>query len=192
MWHKTKGFTLTEVVVAITIIGIIAAFNISKLYTTVQLNKRNAIFRETISTLNAVVYEGVLTNTLKQGVEYTPVENFFNSKLSSIKFCAQGSTKANCWTWDYSSDPSSSVQNDYPSWLLPSGAVICIQTAQSLNGGYQVYMDWNGDQGPNAHGVDQILLYIPVSYTAHNTKVGQLKPLFWNIESATLFNEVYE
>jgi prepilin-type N-terminal cleavage/methylation domain-containing protein len=61
---KLKGFTLSELLVSLGVLGLIAGLTIPTIVNAVETSKRKALFRETVQIVAQVVQQGVLSGEL--------------------------------------------------------------------------------------------------------------------------------
>jgi prepilin-type N-terminal cleavage/methylation domain-containing protein len=146
-----KGFSLTELLVALLIIGNIAAFSIPKILNSQQNSQKKAVFRETLSAVNEIMYLGMMKGEIRADNNGT----YIISKLNATKICPVD-VNLGCWT------PAMGTMTSLPGVVLPNGAVIAEMEDCCDNGGGQwsndFIMDWNGDKPPNLVGDDQLWL----------------------------------
>lgn len=56
-----SGFTLAELLIALAILGVISAFAIPKILSAQQNEKKEAVTRETLGTIMAILHQGRIT-----------------------------------------------------------------------------------------------------------------------------------
>jgi prepilin-type N-terminal cleavage/methylation domain-containing protein len=153
---RSVGFTLTELLISLAILGEIATFTIPKILTSQQSAKRAAVLKESISTIQAVIYNGILTRNLTLTNSYS----YISSNVNAVKLCPTNARTEGCWTQPlFDSNPQG------PGFILPNGATVSgFETPWSPNdngngqwAGY-FFIDWNGADGPNLEGQDQMIL----------------------------------
>ena len=91
---KAKGFTLSELLVSLAVLGLIAGLTVPTIVNAVGSGKRKALFRETAQLVAQVVQEGVLTG------ELTPDdagETWIVNHLNAVKTCLTGIRPENIW-----------------------------------------------------------------------------------------------
>ncbi len=145
-----KGFTLAELLLALLTLAVIATFTIPKILTAAGSAQKKAVFRETIAALDNYFYSAKFyhSKTTSQASS-----DFLNS-LNAYKICTSDSEAEGCWT-----APSSAhfqFGTDKPGAVLHNGMVI----VKSYTGTDMISMilDWNGSEGSNTVGDDQICL----------------------------------
>ncbi|OGI24422.1 MAG: hypothetical protein A2287_06170 [Candidatus Melainabacteria bacterium RIFOXYA12_FULL_32_12] len=172
-FHKnsTQGFTLAEVLLTLTIIGVVAALSIPSLLQNTQETQGKSGFKAAYSILtqaytNVLQEVGGSTKNLCTGEwDSTCLRDLFvdYGDLSIIKVCDSGDCLGNCWSEkEYSllgvdlGDPSS------PSFVLSNGMHVSflhrIADCSFLDGSLPecgwIYVDTNGFKGPDRYGID--------------------------------------
>ena len=162
----SKGFTLAELLVALSVLGVMATFTIPKMLQNQENSKRKAIYRESIAAFHEAMYDGILNRTLTRQVA---VVNFFGQRLSTVKTCLTNAQTQGCFPQDYLPDNEETEGGV----LLTSGMSIAglDKVANTTNGYTGIIMDWNGPNGPNLEGEDQLRLTICFDSTASGFSV---------------------
>lgn len=138
--HYGKGFNLSEVLITLGIIGVVAAITLpsliqkhKKLETTARLKKFYSIMGQAI-TLSENEY-GALNDLLEPNAKINKVEDWFNKYLSKyLEFEKSGKTTYRGFTV-----------------YLADGTSFYIWKANCT----EIYFDTNGDKKPNTMGKDQ-------------------------------------
>ena len=160
---KHFGFTLSELLIALAILGLIATFTIPKLVDSIQTQGRDAVIKETIATLNQVGHELVMTG------EPITYDNFL-ARLNVVRRC--GAVGEGCWDHPYN---GGSIPGGFTNGMVVfhNGAMLTdfephhtFSTCPDQNkGDPRFLMDWNGAAGPNLVGEDQLDLKINLGAT---------------------------
>ena len=163
MKTQNKGFTLSELLIALAILGLIATFTIPKVLQTTESNQRKAVFKETIGSITEIAYDMWHQNRLGD-------QDYFLSRLNIVKYCNPGAT-GDCWT---AAMGNSETQTIAPAATLQNGVVI--SRPNVTNRSYMI-IDYNGQAGPNTFGEDQIGLTAcfdatPCTSGDNDTEVG--------------------
>lgn len=146
----SRGFTLAELLIALGILGVIAAFAIPKVLSSQQDSKRKAIFRETIASIEAVTWQAFQEGKL------VPSSNgsYILSRLNTVKLCNTNADAQGCWQ-----HAMPGPEETEPGAILHNGATI---GGFNDSTGYDnwIFIDWNGPAPPNVEGDDQIRLLV--------------------------------
>ena len=170
------GFTLAEVLLTLTIIGVIASLTIPDLVTNVQKQQYASGFKTAYSTLTQAV------NGLKDDAGIDNFANYFTSstdfrdklstKINFIKKCAVGTNTGECFTQavtNFQGTPLTEGDMQYSNGakaVMANGMTILIQTITpacnrvdyAISGVNMLcgwmYLDVNGLKGPNVNGRD--------------------------------------
>jgi prepilin-type N-terminal cleavage/methylation domain-containing protein len=145
------AFTLSELLVAVAILGLIATFTVPKVLQGVENNRRVALFRETYSIVSSLTSEYLMSPSPTLNLR-----DYLFSKLQTLKVCPNGVLPDGCRTvaTDHSAtDARSGV-------LMVNGVIVNIATYPTANSA-TITIDYNGDGGPNiasAQTADNIIL----------------------------------
>ncbi len=93
-WLKRaiRGFTLAELLIALTVLGVIASFTIPKVLTQMNKQQSDAVLKETVSAMMAIAREGVLRGELSNMNNGSYIRN----KLNVIRICSIHSRNEGC------------------------------------------------------------------------------------------------
>ena len=163
-WHS--AFTLAEIIVVLTVLGIVSTFSIPKILGSQQEARKKAVYKQLFSTLTESMYEGiqtrVFTNSSSNGIRGNIIRFYLEDRLSAVKFC--GSGDSTCWTHPLHGGASPGYRG---AWVFHDNSVLTVQlTSQSAAGdsnavnGWLAHFicDYNGAEGPNLYGEDQIFV----------------------------------
>jgi prepilin-type N-terminal cleavage/methylation domain-containing protein len=163
--HATKGFTLSEILICLAILGVILGISIPLLAMNRQKEQKKTVFKETIQVLMEITRGGMADDELLP-------ENFtkyYFDRMNAIRHCPVDATAQGCWT------APAFAESTAPGVVLLNGSVIIGMDTVSkpyppplalfydrgvLSNG--VLIDWNGAKGPNLVGDDQ--LYVDICY----------------------------
>ena len=146
--RHSQAFTLAELLIALLLLGLISAFSIPKVLHGANTLQREAIFKEHISDLSAVIRVGRLTGELTE----SNFRSYLEEHYSMLKTCGH-LTASDCFPQGGASEGG---------YVMVSG-LNATGLEGSLSGGCDCLwwlVDWNGDKGPNTHGDDQLQLRI--------------------------------
>lgn len=156
--QKRLGFTLAELLIALLILGVIATFSIPKVLYASQNGKKIAILKEVISAAHQIVTVGWMANE----IHTTNSGLYLNERLNAIKACPNNSWTEHCWlpaqgTFVFSDETQPGVIMANGASILTGQSSCCDWIGMGANGnGNSFIVDWNGKEGPNVMGDDQI------------------------------------
>lgn len=181
---KAGGFTLVELLIVLAILGVIATFTIPKVLQSQTDAKRKAVFREAIAAMNEAFYAGYRSGTLTE----TNVGTYMRTHLNAIKICNSDAIAEGCWP--PSSDPA--AQGGEAGVILPNGAMIAgLDNASGGTGADVMILDWNGLEGPNQEGQDEIILRAFLNNTSSTDRVGTIRHDAGHPGSRLLWAEIF-
>jgi prepilin-type N-terminal cleavage/methylation domain-containing protein len=142
------GFTLSELLISVAVIGVIAAFSIPPVVNAIELNKRKALLKETYASLSQIIYQGAQSGEMAQYNSWwsNPPILYVASKMNNVaKVCTGDILAQGCWS--HGGNP------DKDAMLLNNGVSIYFDEGVSPGGNLTIggiYIDVNGpNQGPN-------------------------------------------
>jgi prepilin-type N-terminal cleavage/methylation domain-containing protein len=189
-FKMAKGFTLAEVLITLTIIGIIASLTIPSLINNVQDNQLKTLWKKNYAEISdAMQILSMNQGGSLKGILYEAnVINTFKPYFNTIKTCVLTS---GCW---HSAGNWKELDGDVKSYsgtlgmILNSGALLnfgdittnCDLTsygnpAHKTTCGY-VFIDVNGFQSPNTIGRDIFMVHIHENSVAPAGTIGDM----WN------------
>ncbi|MFH0702139.1 MAG: type II secretion system protein [bacterium] len=170
-----KGFTLAEVLITLTLVGIVAAVTMVTLIPNIQNAQYKTEFKDVYSVLTQVTSQIAADNgnSLKNVfTDNNDLRNKYKEYLNFIKSCDSGQTNGNCWH----NNGSLKYLNGSPitTWGNPAGIILnngsllrlTIESSNctALSGTLQycgfIYFDVNGFKGPNTLGKDMYGIWI--------------------------------
>ena len=172
--RKINGFSLAELLLALLILVQIATFTIPKVLTAQQSAHREAVLKETIATLNTVIYQGLLTGQIYDNGDSTWKVDWVLTQVNAIKVCNGNSNVLGCN--QASGLPSASNRG----FVLPNGAVITGTGLSPSSTTPHISIDWNGAKGPNLACDDWIGIYYcrtpgGCNYNGEQIPTGQIR-----------------
>ena len=184
---KISAFTLSEVMITVGIIGVIAALTVPNLVKNYQRQAQTVQLRKTINEIESAI-DMYITEEGKTSLAHTNfandggVDDFFQNHLRVVKTCASADTSScfaseNYMSIDGTKNQAFSCKGS--SYVLADSSVVCanrigsvsveaekdgnkIKNAFKLVTGLNVelYIDTNGSQPPNIGGRDMFHVYI--------------------------------
>ena len=177
---KMFAFTLSEVLITLSIIGVISALTVPTLINGYQKKAEVVQIRKVINDVENAI-DMYITEEGKSKFSATPyykneINSLITNKLKYVKSCAANSTDCFASENYYSIDASSNAQFKCSkvSYLLANSAAICM--VKDTNGLITVNVDVNGQEGPNIGGRDMFEFYVDstgeVKYCSDGTNAG--------------------
>jgi prepilin-type N-terminal cleavage/methylation domain-containing protein len=188
-FFKCPAFTLSEVLIALAILGVISTFTINKLLHDPESNQKKAIFRECYASVSQALQDGLFNRPQN-------IDTYMLNKLSGIKTCPVSVNGQGCYTM-----VDHSIGTQQPGIVMTNGAVIWgfLPTRKIADGAGALEIDWNGDKGPNERGKD--ILVISTCFDPQGTlncstiggmseRAGTLTP--YQVVDTALYQEVFQ
>jgi len=172
MNKKFKGFTLTEVLVTLAIIGVVSALTVPTLMNTYQKKAYVTTLQKTTAEISSAASllmtdEGKLKVTgtsLYHGgtTQKDTAGKFLRDFFKVVTDC--GSAATPCFASSYSSISGSGtaavVCTDGYAVTLANGAAVCMKVPVNTVNPVTVFVDTNGTKGPNIAGRDFFMFYL--------------------------------
>ncbi len=169
---SSKGFSLAEVILTLTIVGTIAAFTIPTLINSSEQAQYNAgantaflMLSQALDTIasSGTVHAGTNTGNTMAG------NNVFRNDFCNVMRCTAIGTDASLFTgpyYYYKSSTQGTVIDNYPAAILSNGMYLMQFESSSSCTGLNgiacawIHVDINGAAGPNMNGEDLYLFYV--------------------------------
>jgi prepilin-type N-terminal cleavage/methylation domain-containing protein len=142
--NKT-GFTLTELLISLAVLGVIATFTIPKLLNVVGDGPKKAILKETIASIQAAAYQASIENGVASTAD---AFNYLAKHLNYVKACPNNTRAEGCRSTNIAPLPAGSSWSDEPGFLLQNGAIVTVYYTDNTHG-TSINIDINGDSAPN-------------------------------------------
>jgi prepilin-type N-terminal cleavage/methylation domain-containing protein len=198
------GYTLSEILIALAILGVCLAVAIPLLAQSRDKAVRNATFKELMVILYEPIRAGMLTDELKP-------ENFGDyilDRVNATKTCrgiapTGGSVQGGCWSATQGIAVPGNTEELEAGFVLPNGAQViglsncCYGTGPVPvdSWGNGIVLDYNGPKGPNLIGQDILAVDLCYGPTCTPVVSGKLLPS-WAPgvppENRTLYNEIFK
>jgi prepilin-type N-terminal cleavage/methylation domain-containing protein len=143
-----NAFTLSELLISLSILGLIAVLTLPSIISSVQQGRRNAVIKETINVLEVALQDIIVNHPYE-----TDLNAIFKETISGAE-CSDTLVLVNA--------PS---PTDPKGCVFVNGAIV-YNINGSANQWDTVMLDWNGNDAPNTGGDDRITLAI--NYGAKN------------------------
>ena len=179
-----SAFTLTEVMITVGIIGVVAALTVPNIINNYQKNALEVSIRKVMNEFDSafdmyLTEEGKtkLSSTVKDGDINGWFDSFMTSKMKVVNNCSTTSCFADKYARlkDMAEEEFSCNGFGYKSYLLANSAAICLTNSANIGasaGEYIVYIDTNGKEGPNIGGRDMFEVFLSFSGSGGLSAVG--------------------
>lgn len=197
LFNRKSGYTLTEVMLTITLIGFLSTLTLSTVGSSIQQRKRLAEFRTAYAKLSTAL-KSVTSDTAKVHSCYLPptaaevtnlglridgntaaasfgcqdLERSFVRAMGAVRFCENNPLTEGCLPTNYPKAASGCFQNYSGSkaYVLDNSMIVFTDTK---NNSLRLFaIDTNGRQGPNKWGQD--IFPFSVKYTETKTVNGKV------------------
>jgi prepilin-type N-terminal cleavage/methylation domain-containing protein len=152
-----SGFTLAELLIALAILGVIATFTIPKLLQSQQNQQKQAVLKETISIVSNLAYTYCRDDIKSTGIS---IYDYYTRNVSGIKLCPTDGIAEGCIATN-----SYGTEGIEGALTLANGASIGGLNLTPYLGAEGIIVDWNGLNGTNTAGDDQLRLYMLTTCT---------------------------
>lgn len=179
MFLSRKGFTLSEVLLVLSVIGVVAALTIPTLVQKVSsgqyvsgFRKNSSIFSQAVNLLIVENSGSLAGNYFIGNTSHTSAMNAFLRKVNYIKNCSTGT---GCWFGGtvkaLNGNAFGTVDSDtgYAKALLSDGTAFAIKDLTGDCSGHcaELLVDVNGMSPPNTMGRDVYRFYIDSNVLSH-------------------------
>lgn len=206
MMNKFRGYTLSEVLITLTIVGVLALLTVPSIVKEITNKSRVALVKNTVSNLNNAV-QNELVRTRLHDLSQTNIikdtDEFFSRSFDTVSIGENELPFAELYypmegqiTGSEAIDLHQIKNDNSNVALLKNGVAIAIYTVPDDDGDYTVAIDINGKDDPNIVGVDYFELKL-ISTTKSNSTgdeigqfVGDLGSYKYDTSSATKLNNV--
>ena len=151
---KNSGFTLSELLIALAILGLIATFTIPKILQSTSTQSRDSVLKETISSIGELFYTahqlGGVANSNDSG-------GYILDNMNFVTYCPSDSEAEGCWDTATQGTLSNNEEQE-PGGILANGASLTGIRRSDGSSSDNLVIDWNGLDGPNQIGQDQLMI----------------------------------
>ena len=180
---RKSGFSIAELLISVMILGEIATFTIPKILIAQQNQRKIAVFKESLATISVAVYNTCQFPDTYSGMS---IYNAVSSQINTVKLCPNNALTEGC-------SPTSSLgDNTEGGFVLHNGASLG-GLQGTTNTTDNSLLDWNGLDGPNIAGDDQIRLSINYGSASLYNGVRRctIGPDMFVATSVSLYNTIY-
>ena len=162
---RRMAFTLAEVLIALTVIGIVASLTVPSLISSVNDQQLKVAWKKEFSVLNQASLQMMKDTGGTLGSNFTgstDMKNQYAQYLNVTKTCDAGQSFGNCWhtSWKYGNN-ATDVDGNYGGIILSDGAMLllwslgnCTWSISTPKACGWIKIDVNGVKGPNIDGKD--------------------------------------
>jgi prepilin-type N-terminal cleavage/methylation domain-containing protein len=177
-----RGFTLAELLIAITVLGVIVSFTVPKILRSIDNTQNVSVAKSGVAQLEAAMRQGLLTGAIQPGSSYFTLTNFLLGQINAVKICPNNSVTQGCRT-AFLPNSTGGDHSTNPGMVLHDGSFVAIWGTQT-EGTCRVYTilyDVNHDAGPNSRtGADadvmELKFNLEASTTCGNYRPGTFRP----------------
>jgi prepilin-type N-terminal cleavage/methylation domain-containing protein len=166
---RQKGFTLSELLVSLSVLGLIAALSIPSILAGVEKNQLKARYKETFNVISNVMQTGLASGELTTTGDIA----YLSKNMNAEKVCTNAGAEG-CWG---GSDTVANKSNT-PGILLHSGASIT-DIENNTSGADRYFIDVNGASEPNIRCEDQFPVVVSVlensNFEGRTLRLGEVK-----------------
>ena len=126
---QLKGFTLSELLVSLAVLGLIAGLTVPSVINSVSRARNKALQKETVQVIASIIQDGMMNGDFTAITNWSianttdPIVQYFTRKLNASKQCPDGTLAAPCdHNWDNANHQYET--NDSARWVLPNGVKI--------------------------------------------------------------------
>jgi competence protein ComGC len=175
-----KGLTLAELLISLLILAAIATFTIPKILSSQQNYRKKVVIKETVATLNQILYSGVQLGEINA----SNFSTYMINNLNAVKLCPTNATSEGCVT----APVAHPNFGNYKGAILHNGALVTCGGVGEW-GVNECFIDWNGTQTPNLINEDQLVVVL--CYDKTDGRPGYLENhSYWT--SDTLWASFFE
>lgn len=197
---RRKGFTLAELLIALSILAVISTFAIPKILASQASTQKKAIIKETVAALSDITARASLIQD--PGLTPSTFYTYFRDRLNVVRACP-GSVNGpandeKCWTQPFNTPGTFAFQG----FVLHNGATLAsFNNCCDLGGGQKgntIAVDWNGPAPPNIYGEDQFELVLSwgsqsiTDWGMPAYRSGTVSPVYSDPESLNLYKDTFQ
>ena len=174
---REKAFTLAEVLVTLGIIGVVSAMTVPTLMQNYQrksyVTQLHKVYNELSQALILYQNDNNALNLKEAGLtNQAAIENFVKKYFKVVNDC--GENKTPCFASEYKklAGNVATTWNPKAHYNIASGASLGVAEVMLGDVLFRVYVDINGQQGPNIFGRDIFIIYIYKNGILDDTTLG--------------------
>jgi prepilin-type N-terminal cleavage/methylation domain-containing protein len=156
--RRANAFTLSELLIALAVLGIITTFTLPKLFQQFEQQQFRAIHKELIASVNSLTLQGINEGSITD--TNGGLGPYLLGNLNAVTTCNTNGILQGCYAGVSITGGAGSNglgHFDQPSVILPNGAVI--SGLSNFAGEKLIGIDANGTKPPNEIGRDVVLFH---------------------------------
>jgi prepilin-type N-terminal cleavage/methylation domain-containing protein len=167
-----SAFTLSELLIALGVLGVIAALSIPQVFTAVQTAQVEAKAKEAVSAIQQVAHIAAMEDDWSTGTG--KATEYMVKKMNFVKTCPSDPIAQGCWEGP---DPGFLGTNQ-SAGILPSGVYVQWGSDIYATGDVWFFLDWtNGNKAYQGDLPDQLFMTCNFSQTTlSGSGYGTIKP----------------
>ena len=200
--HKPQafklGFTLSELLVSLAVLGLIAGLTVPSIVVSVEKAKTKALLKESLQAISQIVQAGVLNGDFDNMTNFdvtsptSPFVDYFTTKLNA-KNCPKDTLTPPCDISLENLSPSSGYSNHSARWILSNGVQIFRRGDWTVFGShisFSIDVKPNGTNSKFGVGGDQLWVICNIGSTPLPLDLGGL-PMPLSIKSTQCASPYY-
>jgi prepilin-type N-terminal cleavage/methylation domain-containing protein len=145
---RLRAFTLSELLIAVAVLGFIATFAIPKVLTAVEEHRKVTVFKESYGIVSQAI-DKLFIEGIDGNIGHVAMYAKLQEYIAAVKYCPNNALTEGCRTTTLSG------WEVRPAMVLQNGAVVHISIYDptvSWPSNIEFELDYNGDAGPNTAG----------------------------------------
>jgi prepilin-type N-terminal cleavage/methylation domain-containing protein len=146
------GFSLSELLISVAVLGLISALTLPAVYNSVQKNQKKAVLKESVS-----VVQTAFLHCLNMGECSSGDYGKMYDNINATTLCKESDGSCT-FSYPIAGAPSESTNTNSVGYLLQTGAYMWGFQTDSVHQSDAFVIDFNGEAAPNVVGEDVLYL----------------------------------